>query len=316
MGNITDKRVQYNHTTGLFTNKDRTIAFQSYEDADRYNKSLTSSSPGVSPQEIEDFKAPIKTPGVNPKVKPKRVETLSERAERLTHLYDDAPKPKHLDDKSIVDMEKWNSMKGLEKKTPVIKQPNPLDNNGPFSMEVKRQIKDGTYGPGNKKDIVRPKPFKNEDPSTYPMNQKREMNMFEQLLSTVKNPKTKEDREQAQQFKRMIRKDYYNPKMRQWLGDEELKFIGKHPSQRIKKPEVKIPTIDINYKPFKPGPAVPPLAEVIKNSSRVKPGLSEDLYAQVKQINKNVDYVLGKKEERSESENEKSETNKEKTYDR
>ena len=33
------------------------------------------------------------------------------------------------------------------------------------------------------------------------------------------------------------------------------------------------------------------------------------------EINKNVDYVLGKKEEKSESENEKSETNKEKTYD-
>ena len=36
-----------------------------------------------------------------------------------------APKPKHFDDKSIVDMEKWNKMTGLEKKTPVIKQPNP-----------------------------------------------------------------------------------------------------------------------------------------------------------------------------------------------
>ena len=95
-----------------------------------------------------------------PKVKPKRVETTSERIERMHHLYDDGPKPKHFDDKSIVDMEKWNSMKGLEKKTPVInkpkviKQPNPLDNNGPFSMEVKRQIKDGTYGPGNKKDMI------------------------------------------------------------------------------------------------------------------------------------------------------------------
>jgi len=322
-----DKRVQYNHTTGLFTNKDRTIAFQTYEDADRYNKSLASSTPGVSPQEIEDFKAPIKTPGVNPKVKPKRVETMLERTERLTHLYDDAPKPKHLDDKSIVDMEKWNKMTGLDKKTPVVKQPNPLDNNGPFSQEVKRQIKDGTYGPGNKQDIFnqvidyspnkiqRPKPFKNEDPSTYPMNQKREMNLFEQMLSTVKNPKTKEDREEAQKYKRMIRKDYYNPKMRDLVGDEELKFIGKHPSQRKPYPEIKIPTIDINYKPFKPEPPEPPLAEVIKNSSRPKPGLSEDLLSINAQIKKNVDYVLGKKEERSESENEKSETNKEETYD-
>ena len=59
-------------------------------------------------------------PKVKPKVKPKRVETMLERTERLTHLYDDAPKPKHYDDKSIVDMEKWNKMTGLEKKTPVI----------------------------------------------------------------------------------------------------------------------------------------------------------------------------------------------------
>ena len=72
----------------------------------------------------------------------KRVETMNERIERMHHMYDGGPKPKHFDDKSIVDMEKWNSMKGLEKKTPVIKQPNPLDNDGYFSREVKRQIKD------------------------------------------------------------------------------------------------------------------------------------------------------------------------------
>ena len=36
-----------------------------------------------------------------PKVKPKRVETTSERIERLHHLYDDGPKPKHFDDKSL-----------------------------------------------------------------------------------------------------------------------------------------------------------------------------------------------------------------------
>ena len=36
-----------------------------------------------------------------PKVKPKRVETFNERFERLHHLYDDGPKPKHFDDKSI-----------------------------------------------------------------------------------------------------------------------------------------------------------------------------------------------------------------------
>ena len=267
-----------------------------------------------------------------PKVKPKRVETTSERIERLHHLYDDGPKPKHFDDKSIVDMEKWNSMKGLEKKTPVIdkpkaiKQPNPLDNNGPFSMEVKRQIKDGTYGPGNKKDIInqvidyspnkiqRPKQFKNEDPSTYPMNQKKTLNTWETMLEIAKNPKTKEDREIANGYKRMINKDYYNPKRRGLLSEGDLKFVGKHPSQRVKKTEIKIPTVDLNYNPYVAEPT-PPLTEVIKNSRRFKPGLSEDLLSINAEIKKNVDYVLGKKDEKSESENEKSQTNKEETYD-
>jgi len=261
-----------------------------------------------------------------PKVKPKRVETTSERIERLHHLYDDGPKPKHFDDKSIVDMEKWNSMKGLEKKTPVIKQPNPLDNDGYFSREVKRQIKDGTYGPGNKKDIVnqvidyspnkiqRPKQFKNEDPSTYPMNQKKTLNTWETMLEIAKNPKTKEDREIANSYKRMINKDYYNPKRRGLLSDGDLKFVGKHPSQRVKKTEIKIPTVDLNYKPYVAEPT-PPLTEVIKNSRRFKPGLSEDLLSINAEIKKNVDYVLGKKDEKSESENEKSQTNEEETYD-
>ena len=265
-------------------------------------------------------------PKVKPKVKPKRVETMLERTERLTHLYDDAPKPKHYDDKSIVDMEKWNSMKGLEKKTPVIKQPNPLDNDGYFSREVKRQIKDGTYGPGNKKDIVnqvidyspnkiqRPKQFKNEDPSTYPMNQKKTLNTWETMLEIAKNPKTKEDREIANGYKRMINKDYYNPKRRGLLSEGDLKFVGKHPSQRVKKTEIKIPTVDLNYKPYVAEPT-PPLTEVIKNSRRFKPGLSEDLLSINAEIKKNVDYVLGKKDEKSESENEKSQTNKEETYD-
>ena len=272
-------------------------------------------------------------PKVKPKVKPKRVETMLERTERLTHLYDDAPKPKHYDDKSIVDMEKWNKMTGLEKKTPVInkpkviKQPNPLDNNGPFSMEVKRQIKDGTYGPGNKKDIIdqvidyspnkikRPKQFKNEDPSTYPMNQKKTLNTWETMLEIAKNPKTKEDREIANGYKRMINKDYYNPKMRGLLGDDELKFVGKHPSQRVKKAEIKIPTVDLNYKPYVPEPSGPSFNEIYKNSSRFKPGLSKDLLSINAEIKKNVDYVLGRKDEKSESENEKSQTNKEETYD-
>jgi hypothetical protein len=236
------------------------------------------------------------------KVKPKRVETLSERAERLTHLYDDAPKPKHFDDKSIVDMEKWNKMKGLEKKTPVVKKPT--------DRSILDQVID--YSPNK---IQRPKPFKNEDPSSYPMNQTKTLNMWEGMLKVAKNPKTPEDRKIANEYKRMIHKDYYNPKRRGLLSEEDLKFVGKHPSQRVKQPEIKIPTVDLNYKPYVPEPSGPSFNEIYKNSSRFKPGLSKDLLSINAEIKKNVDYVLGRKDEKSESENEKSQTNKEETYD-
>ncbi len=271
------------------------------------------------------------------KVIPKRSETYSERFERLHHLYDDGPKPDHYDNKSIVDMDKWNSMKGLEKKTPVvnktsiaeqqmIKVARQPDSRGTFkklvkedednyqkSLKANRSIVDQVidYSPNK---IQRPKQFRNEDPSTYPMNQKKTLNTWEAMLEVAKNPKTPEDRKIANEYKRMIHKDYYNPKRRSLLSEEDLKFVGKHPSQRVKQPEIKIPTVDLNYKPYVSEPTLP-LTQVIKNSRRFKPGLSEDLLSINAEIKKNVDYVLGKKDEKSESENEKSPTNKEETYD-
>ena len=134
------------------------------------------------------------------------------------------------------------------------------------------------------------------------------------MLEVAKNPKTPEDRKIANEYKRMIHKDYYNPKRRSLLSEEDLKFVGKHPSQRVKQPEIKIPTVDLNYKPYVSEPTLP-LTQVIKNSRRFKPGLSEDLLSINAEIKKNVDYVLGNKDEKSESENEKSQTNKEETYD-
>ena len=87
-------------------------------------------------------------------IKKKRPETMIERVERAHHMYDNGPKPKHYEDKSIVDMEKWNSMTGLQKKTPVVTKAK----EGPFESALTK--------------VQRPKPFKNEDPSSYPMNQK------------------------------------------------------------------------------------------------------------------------------------------------
>ena len=60
------------------------------------------------------------------------------------------------------------------------------------------------------------------------------------------------------------------------------------------------------------------MTEVIKNSSRFTPGLSEDLLSLNAEIQKNYDYVLGKNEERSESTNKEemlTPKNKEETYD-
>ena len=95
-------------------------------------------------------------------IKKKRPETMIERIERAHHMYDNGPKPKHYGDKSIVDMEEWNSMNGLQKKTPVVTK------EGPFESALTK--------------IQRPKPFKSEDPSTYPMNQKKSMSQWEAVL--------------------------------------------------------------------------------------------------------------------------------------
>jgi hypothetical protein len=247
--------------------------------------------------------------------KNKRVENTSERIERLHHLYDDGPKPKHYGDESIVDMEKWNSMSGLEKKTPVINKTSVAeqqmikvarqpDSRGTFkklvkededdyqkSLKANRSIVDQVidYSPNK---IQRPKPFKNEDSSTYPMNQKKVMNDWEGMLKIAKNPKTPEDRKIANEYKRMIHKDYYNPKKRGLLSEEDLKFVGKHPTQLKKNyPEVKIPQVNINYKPFVTAPG-PSLNEVMGRAQR-QPGLSKDLIEENAMIRKNIEYVLG-----------------------
>jgi len=231
----------------------------------------------------------------------KRVETMNERIERMHHMYDNGPKPKHYDDKSIVDMEKWNSMKGLEKKTPVVQKPT--------NRSIQDQVID--YSPNK---VQRPKPFNNMDKSTYPSNQKKAMSTWEIMVDQAKKPKDRQDRESAKQTREIIMKNYRNKNMRKYLGDDELKLIGKHKSQQ-NYPEVTIPKVDINYKPYVPEPSGPSLAEVMKNSARMKPGLSEDLIGINAQIKKNIDYVLGKKEEKSESVNEKNINNKEETYD-
>ena len=252
---------------------------------------LQKKTPKVPPKPTLKDKAVRKPNAVPPKTRyikmqdggvaiKKRPEDMQERLERLIHKFEDGPKPKHYDDKSIVDQEEWNNMTPLQKKTPIIQRPKKFDNN---------------------------------DPSTYPMNQKKTLSSWEAVLHSAKTDPRDPN---TIQTKRMIRKIYNkNPKD---LQDDELKLIKKHPSQ-MKKEEEK-PIIDpikfpSNYEPFRPSGETRDVKDVIKNSSRIKPGLSEDLMSLQSEIAKNVNYVLGKKVESTESGERETINDKEETYD-
>ena len=278
-------KVKYNSTTGLFSNPDRTVAFQNYNEAEIYNQSIDKTPINKLNAKPQQSKTPFQDTLKNIQKKPNvpigkpRKENMTERIERMVYQYDgnknDKP-PKHLDNPLIVSDEDWGK---------------------------------------------RPKPFKNEDPSTYPMNQKKQLSTWEIMVQLAKEPKDQYDRESASSVKKTIWENYNKPNMRQYLGDDELKLIGKHKSQTAKKiledvkKTIEIPSIDINYKPYVPTPPQRDAMEVIEEKSRFKPGLTKDLLRLNEDINENIKYVLGEKEEKSESVNERNQTNEEETYD-
>ena len=98
---------------------------------------LQKKTPKVPPKPTLKDKAVRKPNAVPPKTRyikmqdggmaiKKRPEDMQERLERLIHKFEDGPKPKHYDDKSIVDQEEWNNMTPLQKKTPIIQRPRSL----------------------------------------------------------------------------------------------------------------------------------------------------------------------------------------------
>ena len=167
-------------------------------------------------------------------VKP-RTESWDERIGRLHHEIDGGPKPDHYGNKKIITMEKRAEL--------------------------------------NEK-VQRPKKFQNDDPSTYPMNQKKTMGTWEIMMELAKNPKTRDDRLDAKEVRKRIYETYKDPKARKNLGEDELKLIGKHKSQRI------YPKVDtmLTVAP----PVVTPKVPEIPLEERIKAGAERRRQATIK----------------------------------
>ena len=298
--NVESKKVKYNQTTGIFSNPDRTIAFQSYEDANRYNKSLDD-TPGETPMQdtLKKIRKPLKDGSTGVKYKNAFERNEEVRKERLNKAWGiSTVKPKVRQETSLERIERINYEFG----DATLKKPAHMNNNNIVTFENWGQ---------------RPKPFNHQERDTYPSDkdQQQKMNTWDMLVESAKmDPKD----ENSKDTKRMLMKQYYNKKGlgREYMNDSELKLIGKHKSQ-LEKPK---PIIDVSsfgplIKPHRPSPEPEVnINEVIEENSRMKPGISEDLVKLNADIAKNIKYVLGEKEESQESENEKQ-LNKEETYD-
>ena len=79
--------------------------------------------------------------------------------------------------------------------------------------------------PDEKKGII--KPYRNDDPSTYPKNQKDEMSMWDMMKESARMDARKGDYTGMRQIKKTLHDDYKKSGGK-WMSDEEKKMIGKH----------------------------------------------------------------------------------------
>ena len=149
----------------------------------------------------------------------------------------------------------------------------------------------------NRNNKKRPSPIIREDKNTYLSNPevRKNLDMWEVFLEQAKNPKTREDRIEARDTRRMIMRDYNNKERRRSIGDDELMLIGKHKSQlnRSVVNPVIIPVFKTQVREFIPRQPEKSLEEYMRLRRVVKPGLSEDLIKFRKEVNKNLEYVIG-----------------------
>ena len=146
--------------------------------------------------------------------------------------------------------------------------------------------------PITKEKPVRPKPFRNEDPTSYPSNpkQKRDMSLWDMMVESAKKPKDRYDREDAKEVKKTIMENYNKPTMRKYLSDDELKLVGKHKSQL--KPVEPINIAPINFPKFEPIKEDP---ETKRLEARFKEIVRENEEEKLKEQNAGLPGLLGGK---------------------
>ena len=275
---------------------------------------------------LKNIRKPLKDGGVKYKNAFERNEEV--RKERLNKAWNinQHPAEKYYDNKMKEIDKKGTSYlaKHLKKPIPKVRQETSLERIERFGYENSSDATLKKPAHMNNPNIVtyenwgqRPKAFKHEDKSTYPsdMDQRQKMNTWDMLVESAKmDPKD----ENSKDTKRMLMKQYYNKDQRGYMNDSELKLIGKHKSQ-LEKPK---PILDVSsFEPLlKPAPTYVPepevsVEEIINQKSGIEPGISEDLVKLNADIAKNIDYVLGREDEKEESKNEKTLLNKEETYD-
>jgi len=224
--------------------------------------------------------------------KPQRNETDSERIERYMFLFEDGDKPKHYDDPLITKIDTFKDYGKLREKAAVNQDNSNFKNGKPLSREF---IKDAY-----------PKKFDHHDKRTYLSTgiPQGRISTWDLLKQTAKTPFEKKE------IREILNREYKTDKTR--LEPDELRLINKHPDQIKAQVEALSVIPDEIIKPITrsiPTPTVN-VYDVITKSAQMKPGLSEDLMKLQSDINKNVDWVMGKNDDLESSEKEEPQDNK------
>jgi len=93
-----------------------------------------------------------------------------------------------------------------------------------FEMNMQKKSKNFTAKPDPSKGII--KPFRNDDPNTYPVNQKETLSAWDVVLKSARNDIKKGDYSSISKVKKILNDDY-KKSGGEWMNDEEKKLIGK-----------------------------------------------------------------------------------------